>query len=82
VGTTAIGDDGTALVGWRRQDDDGRIVGGAASLRRGAATWTRARITPGRSTDAPVVAATGRGVGLAVWAERGPGGGVRAASLR
>jgi hypothetical protein len=82
VGRTAIDEDGTALVGWRRQDDDGHATGGAASLRPGAASWTRARVTPGRATDAPAVAAGGRAGGLAVWAEQGPRGGVRATALR
>ncbi len=80
VGRAAVGADGTILVGWWRDDDAGTRGGGAAAGRAGGVRWERASVVPGRTTDAPVVAATDA-AGIAVWAEAGPGGGVRAATL-
>ncbi len=82
AGSAAVDGDGSALVGWRRDDAGGIGGGGAAALARGDARWRIARVSPGRTPAAPVVAADGSGGGLAVWIEAGPRGGVRAVTLR
>lgn len=83
VGDTAVDGTGAVLVGWRR--DDGTAApggGGAAAGLAGGSEWTRAAISPGRMREAPAVAAGEGEGGIAVWAEAGPGGGVRTATLR
>ncbi len=79
VGEAAIDGTGTALVGWRRDDGAGAGGGGAAALAAGGGEWSRAGVEPDGLREAPAVAAGPGAGGLAVWAQDGPGGGVRAA---
>lgn len=81
VGRVAIDGAGTAVVGWRRDDGAGVGGGGAAAGPAGGAEWVRAAVLPGRIREAPAVSAADGDGAIAVWAEEGSGGGVRAALL-
>ena len=81
VGEAAIDGTGTALVGWRRDDGAGVGGGGAAALPAGEAEWSRAGVVRAGLREAPAVAAGPGPGGLAVWAEDGARGAVKAAVL-
>lgn len=82
VGGAAVDGRGAALVSWRRDDGGPAGAGGAASQPPGETDWSRVRMSPGRMSRAPEVAADGGSGGVAVWVEAGPGSRVRAAALR
>jgi hypothetical protein len=79
VAGVGMAEDGTAVVAWRRDEEDGGVGGGVAGLSAGADDWERARPGAGRPDATPAVSAGGRGA-MALWAT--PRAGVRAALLR
>ena len=79
VAGVGVADDGTAVVAWRRDDEDGGTGGGVAALSAGREDWARAGIGGGRPDATPAVTAAGGGA-TALWATQGSG--VRAAVLR
>lgn len=81
VGRVAIDGTGDAVVGWRRDDGAGVGGGGAATGAAGGAEWERAGVLPGRTREAPSVSAADGAGAIAVWAEDGAPGAVRAALL-
>ena len=74
-----MADDGTAVVAWRRDDEDGGTGGGVSALAPDREDWARAGIGGGRPDATPAVTAAGGGA-TALWATQGSG--VRAAVLR
>lgn len=81
-GRPAIDGSGAVIVGWHRLENTGRGIAGAAVGHAGRSSWARAPVRPGRTREAPVVAAGSVDGGIAAWAEAGAGGGVRASLLR
>jgi len=79
VAGVGVADDGTAMVAWRRDEDDGATGGGVAALDAGDEDWLRAGTAGGRPDATPAVSAAGSG-GTALWATTRSG--VRAAALR
>ncbi|HMO01233.1 MAG TPA: hypothetical protein PKD59_17605 [Miltoncostaeaceae bacterium] len=79
VAGVGVADDGTAVVAWRRDEDDGGSGGGVAALGPRAEDWDRASVGAGRPDATPAVSAAGGGA-TALWTSGRTG--VRAATLR